>query len=107
MTTETKSDAKYEKVEANDSKPEKATFAEFYQYADSYDIFLMIVGTTSAILSGFCQPVFCFLFGTALNNLNSGNIQGSIDELVVYLVILGCGNFVVATAAATCWVPCQ
>jgi ATP-binding cassette subfamily B (MDR/TAP) protein 1 len=92
--------------ESNNQQEETpaATIYELYQYADSVDLFFMFFGTAGAMASGFCQPAFCLLFGYALDDLNSSNnIEQSINTLVVYLVILGIGNFIVATIETGCW----
>ena len=95
--------SKQQQLSIKEAEPPAASLAELYQYATSYDIFLMVIGTITASASGFCQPAFCLLFGLALDKLNSNDISASINVLVVYLVILGIGNFVVSAISAGCW----
>ena len=98
------SDKEAEQTSSNESnRPAVVTFAELYQYATSYDIFLMVVGTITASASGFCQPAFCLLFGLALDSLNSNNITKNTNEIVIYLVILGFINLIVSTISVGCW----
>jgi len=61
------------------------SISELYQFAEPVDYALMFFGTLGAIGAGFCQPVFCLLFGTAMDNLNSGDIQTQINKLCVWL----------------------
>jgi ABC-type multidrug transport system fused ATPase/permease subunit len=94
-----------QKREISTKPPSKAaSLGELFQYADHMDYLLMICGTCSAVAAGFCQPAFSLLFGYALDDLNSsGSIESAIDTLVVYIVILGAGNFVVSTLSTGCW----
>ena len=89
--------------EAKSSSPPAATLGEFFQYAEPLDLVYIFFGVAGAVASGFCQPAFCLLFGYALDDLNSGSISSSIDTLVVFLIILGIGNWIVLTIATGCW----
>lgn len=91
-------------VEADaESSNAAVTLAEFFQYASMSDCFLLLIGTICSIASGLCQPTFTYLFGTALNDLNGSNISTEIDKLVLYLLLLGIGNWFVLTVASGCW----
>lgn len=95
--------SKQQQLSVKEAEPPAATLAELYQYATSYDIFLMVIGTITASASGFCQPAFCLLFGLALDSLNSNNITKNTNEIVIYLVILGFINLIVSTISVGCW----
>ena len=89
--------------EKEQTAPPSATLGEFFQFSDGIDLFFIFWGVTGAIASGFCQPAFCLLFGVALDDLNGGSISTSINKLVVWLIVLGVGNWIVLTIATGCW----
>ena len=90
--------------ETKTTESNSATLGELYQYADTVDYIMMFIGFWAAVGSGFCQPAFCLLFGTALDDLNSaGDIQTKINTLCVWLVVLGIGNLITATVQTGCW----
>ena len=86
-----------------ESKEIACTVSELYQFATGYDYVYMVLGTIGSILTGFCQPAFCLLFGYALDDLNGASIQTSINQLSLYLFFLGIGNLVFATVQNVCW----
>ena len=89
--------------EKEQTSPPSATLGELFQFSDGIDLFFIFWGVTGAIASGFCQPAFCLLFGVALDDLNGGSISTSINKLVVWLIILGIGNWIVLTIATGSW----
>ena len=73
----------------------KVSCCEMFRFADSYDVFLMTIGTIGAIGAGGTLPLFSYVFGDVMNALNagSGNIMDSITTLCLYFLYLGIGMF--------------
>ncbi|XP_033100801.1 ATP-dependent translocase ABCB1-like [Anneissia japonica] len=75
----------HEKVEDEEEESPKVEIRrvgvfEVFRYANSFDIFLLVIGTTAAILHGLAFPSILFFFGEIIDSfVDFGSVQNS-DE---------------------------
>lgn len=46
---------------------QRIAFYKLFTFADRYDIFLMVIGTVSAVANGLTQPFMTILMGQLIN----------------------------------------
>lgn len=76
------------------------------RYADTVDIWCVIVGSVGAACSGAALPVFAYLFGKIVNNiggLNGANLISNVDQTVLYFVYLAIATFVASYLEMALW----
>ncbi|XP_062146188.1 ABC transporter B family member 2-like [Alnus glutinosa] len=62
-----KNEAKKKKKKEEGKKQNKVTVAKLFSFADSYDLFLMAIGSVGACVHGASVPVFFIFFGKLIN----------------------------------------
>lgn len=90
--------------EAIDSK-KTASFKQLFSEADSYDIFLMTIGTIGALATGASFPFFNVLFGDMMDALNSdpNGFSDSIADISTKFCYVAVANLVSCTLQVTAW----
>ena len=89
----TEKNAKAEKAvdgEAPLSTP-PASLLELFSMASKLDILYMMIGTFCAFLGGISIPIFNFLFGEMLDNVNSDpdSFDKAVEETAILFAIVG------------------
>jgi ATP-binding cassette subfamily B (MDR/TAP) protein 1 len=81
-----------------------ATYGELFSEANAIDYLMMTLGTLGALGTGASLPSFLVLFGQMLDRLNSsnGNVQSTVNYVVILFLIVGCGNIVVSFILVVC-----
>lgn len=67
LSVEGMSDISKMKQQKESKKPKKVSLLKLFSYADSYDYFLMFLGSIGACLHGASVPVFFIFFGKLIN----------------------------------------
>ncbi|KAG9292640.1 hypothetical protein G9A89_007012 [Geosiphon pyriformis] len=102
-----------------EAKPPPVSFIQLFRFADSWDIFLMIIGSLAAVANGSSIPVMTIIFSNFLtafgeftlsNAQNPENLQDHRDRLhdavmknVIYFIIQGIATFIAAYVQMACW----
>ena len=83
----------------------KASLAQLFSTADSFDLLLMAVGSFGGLCTGLCMPAFNVLFGEMLDELNSdpNGLAKGIANLSIMFVYLACVNLVCGFLQVYCW----
>ena len=81
-----------------------ATLTELFGFADSYDIWMMFLGSIGGLISGGSMSVICVIFGQMLDSLNEGgDLVNAVNTVCIYfLIICGC-TFIGGIIQVTCW----
>ena len=74
--------AKGEEAEEKAKAEEKVSFYKLFSFADSADVFLMIVGSFGAIGNGLALPLMTVLFGEMINSFGSNQHNSSVVHVV-------------------------
>jgi hypothetical protein len=84
---------------------ETVTITELFQYADKFDVFLMIMGTSAAFINGAGVPAFNEVFGQLVNRLAQGgsNTEEEIGKVSLIMVYIGLGVFVLSSIQVGAW----
>lgn len=61
---------------------EKVPFYKLFSFADSADIFLMIIGSFGAMGNGLALPLMTVLFGEMINSFGSNQNNNSVVDVV-------------------------
>ncbi|KAH8517134.1 hypothetical protein Peur_048355 [Populus x canadensis] len=97
---------KQEKSEG-DEETETVPFIKLFSFADSKDIFLMILGTVGAIGNGASMPIMSILFGDLINsfgkNQNNKDVVDLVSKVSLKFVYLGVGSAVGSFLQVACW----
>jgi ATP-binding cassette subfamily B (MDR/TAP) protein 1 len=72
---------KQEKSEG-DEETKTVPFIKLFSFADSKDIFLMILGTVGAIGNGASMPIMSILFGDLINSFGKNQNNKDVVDLV-------------------------
>ena len=82
-----------------------ASFKQLFSEADSYDIFLMTIGTIGALATGASFPFFNVLFGDMMDALNSNpnSFSDSIADISKKFCYVAVANLVSCTLQVTAW----
>ena len=78
------------KKSKGDKKTNTVPFRKLFSFADSTDIFLMILGTIGAVGNGICMPLMTLLFGELANsfgqNPNSPNMVDTVSKVQIFCI---------------------
>eukprot|EP01113_Clastostelium_recurvatum_P006565 TRINITY_DN1297_c0_g1_i1.p1 TRINITY_DN1297_c0_g1~~TRINITY_DN1297_c0_g1_i1.p1 ORF type:complete len:1417 (-),score=461.68 TRINITY_DN1297_c0_g1_i1:319-4464(-) len=93
-----------------EEKPPMVSFFSLFRFADSLDIFLMVVGSLAAAANGAAMPLFSLIFGRLidvfspahLNNPNV-NIGDDITQIALYFLWIGIAVFGLSYLEVACW----
>lgn len=61
--------------EAEKKKEQSVPFLQLFSFADTYDWFLMILGSLGAVIHGSSMPVFFLLFGEMVNGFGKNQFD--------------------------------
>ncbi|RHZ13518.1 hypothetical protein DYB31_007320 [Aphanomyces astaci] len=103
----------------NEDDKKLAPLTKLFQFADSTDVWLMVVGTICAAGTGFSQPLQILLFGEIMNSFNpppptvvlnaadveamQASMSSGINEVAIKFVWLGLGVLVCGFGQVACW----
>ena len=95
-------------VQQNATKDEKvaqkASFSETFADAELYDYLLMILGTFGAFGTGCALPIFNYLFGELMDNMNnSGDFMDKINYISFLFAVVSAGVLVCGFLQVYCW----
>lgn len=77
---------------------------EMFQYADKYDILLMIIGGIAAVAVGASLPAFSFVFGKLIDNLfRQSDPENETAKSALVMVCVGIGVVLFAFLYVGCW----
>lgn len=91
---------------AGRSKNSEISLLKLFKYADSTDLWLMVLGTIGTVADGIATPVTMFIMSSLLNTIGSGatgNFVHTISKYTLRLVYLSIGVLVAAFLEAFCW----
>ncbi|XP_022770731.1 ABC transporter B family member 4-like isoform X2 [Durio zibethinus] len=105
------SDVKGENQDSESSKGDEKTktvpFYKLFAFADSKDIWLMVIGTIGAIGNGLCMPLMTILFGDLIDafgqNQSNDRVVNVVSKVALRFVYLAVGAAVAAFLQVTCW----
>ncbi|KAL6124504.1 hypothetical protein ACLB2K_077016 [Fragaria x ananassa] len=89
-----------------DVEKQKVPLYKLFQFADQYDIELMVVGSVSAIVNGLSQPFMTLIFGNLINTFGAtdrAHIVPTISKVALKFVYLGIGTGIAAFLQVSCW----
>ncbi|RDY12393.1 ABC transporter B family member 4, partial [Mucuna pruriens] len=98
-----------EKKEQSKQKENAETvpFRKLFAFADSADIFLMVVGSIGGIGNGLGFPLMTLLFGQIIDtfgsNQESPNLVEKVSRVSLKFVYLAIGSGIAAFLQVTCW----
>lgn len=98
-------------AESDDSKPVMtveivpASFLEQFSEAKGFDYLYMLIGTIAAFLEGASIPLFNFLFGTMLDDINGdpASFDKAIKDTAISFAVVGAIAVVIGTIQIYCW----
>lgn len=83
-----------------DEKTNTVPFSKLFAFADSTDIWLMIIGTIGAIGNGVCMPLMTILFGDLIDafgqNASNARIVDVVSDVALRFVYLAIGAGIAA-----------
>ncbi|CAL1380379.1 unnamed protein product [Linum trigynum] len=92
---------------AENSAAKSVPFRKLFSFADSTDVFLMVLGTIGAIGNGMAMPLMTVIMGQTINsfgqNQGSKDVVHAISKVSLKYVYLGIGAGVAAFLEVTCW----
>lgn len=94
--------------EAEKKKEQSVPFLELFSFADTYDWFLMILGSLGAVIHGSSMPVFFLLFGEMVNGFGKNQFDlktmtHEVSKYALFFVYLGLVVCVSSYAEIACW----
>ncbi|KAL9397183.1 hypothetical protein Peur_011436 [Populus x canadensis] len=100
-------DQQKQKKSEGDEETKTVPFIKLFSFADSKDIFLMILGTVGAIGNGASLPIMSILFGDLINsfgkNQNNKDVVDLVSKVSLKFVYLGVGSAVGSFLQVACW----
>ncbi|XP_078169625.1 ABC transporter B family member 4-like [Carex rostrata] len=105
-TEEKKEEGNGVKKEESNGAEGKVSLFELLQFADGYDVLLMVVGSISALANGISQPMMTFIFGQlidAFGGATSSDVLNRVNSSVLNFVYLAIGTGIAATLQVACW----
>ncbi|KAJ4967037.1 hypothetical protein NE237_018886 [Protea cynaroides] len=82
-------------------------YYKLFSFADSTDVWLMIVGTIGAIGNGLSMPIMTILFGNAVNSfgdtMGTTKVVHDMSKQCLYLFYLAVGSGVASFLQVACW----
>ena len=89
-TSSMNGDQEDSKKSKGDEKTNTVPFRKLFLFADSPDIFLMILGTIGAVGNGIYMPLMTLLFGELANsfgqNQNSPNMVDTVSKVQIFCI---------------------
>ncbi|KAL0435361.1 UNVERIFIED_CONTAM: ABC transporter B family member 11 [Sesamum radiatum] len=86
----------------------KVPYRKLFSFADPADYALMVIGTITAVGSGFCLPLMTLLFGELANsfgqNAETKRVVDEVSKVSLKYVYLALGSGVAASSQVACWV---
>ncbi|CAM8890594.1 unnamed protein product [Rhodiola kirilowii] len=81
---------------------------KLFSFADSKDVFLMIVGSVAASGNGVCSPLMTILMGKTINAFGGGSsdtryVVDEVTKVALQFVYLAIGTGVAAFLQVACW----
>ncbi|XP_011005954.1 PREDICTED: ABC transporter B family member 4-like [Populus euphratica] len=100
-------DQQKQKKSEGDEETKTVPFIKLFSFADTKDIFLMILGTVGAIGNGASLPIMSILFGDLINafgkNQNNKDVVDLVSKVSLKFVYLGVGSAVGSFLQVACW----
>ncbi|XP_011080370.1 ABC transporter B family member 4-like [Sesamum indicum] len=85
----------------------KVPYHKLFSFADPADYALMVIGTITAVGSGFCLPLMTLLFGELANsfgqNAETKRVVNEVSKVSLKYVYLALGSGVAASSQVACW----
>ncbi|KAL0459172.1 UNVERIFIED_CONTAM: ABC transporter B family member 11 [Sesamum latifolium] len=85
----------------------KVPYHKLFSFADPADYALMVIGTITAVGSGFCLPLMTLLFGELANsfgqNAETKRVVDEVSKVSLKYVYLALGSGVAASSQVACW----
>ncbi|XP_027099867.1 ABC transporter B family member 11-like [Coffea arabica] len=82
-------------------------FLKLFSFADSTDMFLMIIGTIGAIGNGLCLPLMTVFFGELTDSFgqtpNTKDVVRVVSKVSLKFVYLALGSAVAGFLQVSCW----
>ncbi|XP_072995684.1 ABC transporter B family member 9-like [Typha latifolia] len=91
--------------EEKDEVP-KVAMHRLFDYADRFDLLLMLVGTVGAVANGIALPLMTVILGQAINAFGAGNpddVLSRVTKVVLNFVYLAIGSGAAALLQVSCW----
>ncbi|XP_078169722.1 ABC transporter B family member 11-like isoform X1 [Carex rostrata] len=95
-----------EKKEENNGAEGKVSIFKMLQFADRFDVLLMVVGSIAALANGISQPMMTFIFGQTIDAFGGGtssDILNRVNSAMLNFVYLAIGTGITATLQVACW----
>ncbi|KAF3341839.1 ABC transporter B family member 9 [Carex littledalei] len=95
-----------EKKEESNGAEGKVSIFKMLQFADGYDVLLMVVGSIAALANGISQPLLTFIIGQvidAFGGATSSDVLNRVNTVVLNFVYLAIGTGIAATLQVACW----
>ncbi|PIA60695.1 hypothetical protein AQUCO_00300305v1 [Aquilegia coerulea] len=97
------SDERKEKVESVSTVP----FYKLFSFADSKDVFLMVIGTTASFLNGVSVPLMSIFLGQFINafgqNASTDDTLRVVSKVALRFIYLAVGSGVASFFQVACW----
>ncbi|XP_072967585.1 ABC transporter B family member 11-like [Typha angustifolia] len=84
----------------------KVALHRLFDYADGFDLLLMLVGSAAALANGISMPLMTVIFGQAVDAFGGGNpdnVLPRVTKVVLNFVYLAIGSGVAALLQVSCW----
>ncbi|XP_071919093.1 ABC transporter B family member 11-like isoform X1 [Coffea arabica] len=86
---------------------DKVPYCKLFSLADSVDVFLMVVGTVTAVASGICVPLLAVVLGETINSfgktLDRKEIVHEVSKVSLKFVYLALSSGVTSFFQVACW----
>ncbi|XP_031490564.1 ABC transporter B family member 11-like [Nymphaea colorata] len=99
-------DTEKKESEGGNGKVASVPFHKLFAFADPLDVFLMTVGTISAIGNGLAMPLMTLLFGELIDSFGQSHqatVVHEVSKVALKFVYLAVGAAVVSFLQVTCW----
>ncbi|CAK8563878.1 unnamed protein product [Lathyrus sativus] len=95
------------KNKVKDQRIKTVPFYKLFSFADSWDYFLMIVGTISAVGNGVSMPLMTIIIGDTIDafggNVNTKQLVHQVSKVSLKFAIMGACTFFAVFLQVACW----
>ncbi|XP_078435342.1 ABC transporter B family member 11-like isoform X3 [Wolffia australiana] len=96
-----------ERTNKNDKRREAVPYRKLLSFADTTDVFLMVLGTIGAIANGLSMPIMLMLFGRLVDSFGSStdkSVVEKVSRVSLQSLCLAIGSGVACFLQLTCWI---
>ncbi|XP_078435343.1 ABC transporter B family member 11-like isoform X4 [Wolffia australiana] len=93
-----------ERTNKNDKRREAVPYRKLLSFADTTDVFLMVLGTIGAIANGLSMPIMLMLFGRLVDSFGSSTDKSVVEKVSLQSLCLAIGSGVACFLQLTCWI---